>query len=62
MKKSILDSFKKNPDGSWTSIEPVSVLDADGTEIKVSQGINFSRGSLLIGMDWSKWLDKQSLP
>jgi len=61
MSKSILDSFEKNADGSWTSIEPVSVLDSDGTEIQVSEGINFSRGSLLIGTDWSRWLDKQAM-
>lgn len=60
MQKSIVDSFKKNPDGSWTSIKPVSVLDPDGFVVNVSEGITFSRGTLLIGMDWSKWLDKQS--
>ncbi len=62
MEKSIVDSFRKNSDGSWTSIEPVNILDHDGTEIKVSEGIHFSRGTLLKGIDWSKWLDKQCHP
>ncbi|MEE8419337.1 MAG: hypothetical protein V3S02_04415 [Dehalococcoidales bacterium] len=60
MQKSIIDSFEKNPDGSWTSIRPVSVLDSDGVEVNVSEGITFARGTLLMGMDWSKWLDRQS--
>ncbi len=59
MQKAIMDSFRKNPDGSWTSIEPVSILDHDGNDVSVSEGINFSRGTLLMGIDWSKWLDKQ---
>jgi hypothetical protein len=60
MQKPIADSFRKDPDGSWTSIEAVSIPDEDGTEIKVSEGINFSRGTLLMGIDWAKWLDKQN--
>lgn len=59
MTKSITESFRKNPDGSWTSIEPFVVVDADGTEIRVSEGIHFRRGTLLMGTDWSRYLDKQ---
>ena len=41
MRKSIINSFRKNSDGSCTSTEAVSILDEEGTEVKVSEGITF---------------------
>ena len=59
MQKQLIESFAKNDDGSWISTEPFTVVDTDGTEIRVSEGIVFRRGTLLMGIDWSRWLDTQ---
>lgn len=61
MQKSIKDAFKKNNDGVWTCIEAISITDFDGDEIKVSQGTIMYRGTLLMGMDFPRWLDKQCI-
>ncbi len=59
MQNSLCNAFEKKPDGSWVSIKAISILDDDGDEIKVSEGIVFSKGTLLMSIDWAKWLNEQ---
>ncbi len=58
MDKSVCGAFSKSPDGSWTSIKPISILDDDGYEVKLSQGIVFTQGMLLMGRSWVNWLNE----
>ncbi len=60
MDKSVCGAFSRNPDGSWTSNRPVSIMDDDGYEVKISQGIVFTKGMLLMGRSWVNWLEEHS--
>ena len=61
MDKSVCDAFSKNSDGSWTSIRPVNIINDDGYEVKISQGIVFTKGMLLVGRSWLNWLNEHSV-
>lgn len=43
------DAFKKNPDGSWTSVKSccISIMTPSYREIKLSAGMTFRRGKPL---------------
>jgi len=53
----ICQAFRKNSDGSWTSIASVSIQRAEGS-IQVGPNMNFRQGAELMGLDLATWLDE----
>ncbi len=51
------EAFKKNPDGSWTCIKPVTIKGVIG-EIQIGVGKTFTRGMQYMGVDLAELLDK----
>ncbi len=51
------DAFKKNPDGSWSSIKPVTISGPTGGSIKIGSGITFRKGVQFMGVDLAALLD-----
>lgn len=44
------DAFKKNPDGSWSTIKPITIK-SDMGEVKLSAGQTFRQGVLFMNLD-----------
>ena len=53
----ICSAFRRNPDGSWTSIGSVSIKGPSG-QVQVGTGMTFNRGVLFLGLDIAAWLDQ----
>ena len=58
-KQQLLDCFKKNPDGSWTSIK-ATPLKVKNRTIAISEGITFNKGEPFMLVDVAEYLDEQS--
>ena len=58
MQESPCSAFKKNPNGSWTCIKPVTISKPDGGQVSLSPGITITRGVSFMGLDVAKWLDE----
>jgi len=52
----VCSQFRKNPDGSWTSIDAVFIEGPNG-KINVGPGMTFRQGALFLGLDLAAWLD-----
>lgn len=52
------DAFKKNPDGSWKCIKPVTIENPKSGKIQLGVGLSFTRGVQFMGVDIAKWLDE----
>lgn len=50
-------AFKRNDDGSWTCVRPVT-LDGPNGRMQVSEGTTYRRGALFMGVELAKWLDQ----
>ena len=57
MEESVCDAFKKNPDGSWTSIK-AAALKVENRTIVISEGITFNKGEPFMFLDVAEWLDE----
>jgi hypothetical protein len=53
----LLECFKREEDGSWTSTQPLSMTAGTGMRLGVSAGRNFKPGDLFFGMDLVAELD-----
>ena len=51
------EAFKKNPNGSWTCIKPVTIKGPKG-EIGIGVGMTFTRGVSFMGINLAELLDK----
>lgn len=58
MQESPCNAFKKNPNGSWTCIRPVTLFKPAGGSISLSPGITFKKGVVFMGLKVAKWLDE----
>ncbi len=58
MQQSPCDAFRKNPNGSWTSIKSVTISKPGGGAIKISPRMTFDKGVFYRGVDLAKWLDE----
>jgi hypothetical protein len=47
----LLECFKREEDGSWTSTQPLSMTAGTGMRLGFSAGRNFQPGELFFGMD-----------
>lgn len=56
------DSFRRNPDGSWTSIKAVFLFNPAGGEIFLPSGMTFRKGKgvAFIGFDLAGYLEQDS--
>jgi len=54
----LCDSFRKNPDGSWTCIKPAAIMKPDGGVVELSPGITFRKGVAFMGVDVAGLLDE----
>jgi hypothetical protein len=52
-----LSHFRRNPDGSWTCVEPATFEGPNGP-IRVPEGRTFAIGSRFMGTDLAAWLDE----
>ncbi len=57
-KHSILNNFKKNPDGTWTSIRATPLKFKNRT-IAIGEGITFVKGEPFMFIDVAEYLDQQ---
>jgi hypothetical protein len=57
MATDICSAFRKNADGSWTCIKPVTLQGPNG-KVGIGAGASFARGSLFMGLDVAAWLDQ----
>jgi len=55
----VLNSFKKNPDGTWTAVKPTS-LKVGNRVMAISEGMTFTRGEPFMFVDVAEWLEEQS--
>lgn len=55
----ILDRFKKNPDGTWTSIK-AAPLKVKNRTITIGEGMTFTKGEPFMFIDVAEYLDEQS--
>jgi hypothetical protein len=54
-----INSFQRNPDGSWTCIAAATLNGPNG-RIQVPAGKTIERGTLFMGVDLAEWLDNHS--
>jgi hypothetical protein len=52
------EAFQKNPDGSWTSIQAVTINGPQG-EVQIMPIMTFFPGEPYNGVDVATWLDQQ---
>ncbi len=57
-----LDSFKRNPDGSWISVKAVFLYNAAGEEIFLPSDMTFRKGKgvRFMGFDLAEYLEQHS--
>ncbi|MFH0976162.1 MAG: hypothetical protein V1874_10310 [Spirochaetota bacterium] len=55
-----IKEFKKNPDGSWVSIDNIDINTRSNKVIRIAPGNIFKQGVLRWGMDIAKTLDEIS--
>ena len=51
------EPFKKNPDGSWSSVQPADIRTARG-DIRIPPGMVFLKNRPLWGVDVAAYLDE----
>jgi hypothetical protein len=54
--QSICSAFRRNPNGSWTSIQSVTIQGPNGA-IQIGPGMTSTRGVAFMGLDLAAWLD-----
>ena len=54
--QAICSAFQKNPDRSWTCIEPVKI-DVPGVEMNIKAGQTFKLGEKFQDVDMAQWLN-----
>ena len=54
-----INSFERNPDGSWTCIAPATI-DGPNGRIQVPAGKRIERGAPFMGVDLAEWLDQRT--
>ena len=60
MTNDLCSAFRKNPDGSWTSVRSVAINSPTGN-IQIGTGVTFTRGVLWSGIDLAAYLDQNCL-
>lgn len=58
MEDDVCAAFKRNPNGSWSCIEAVTIESGSG-KIQIGPGMYFSRGVKFMGVDLAAWLDEK---
>lgn len=53
----LLRSFRKNPDGSWSCVKPVSI-EGPGGSVGLGPGASFTRGAAFMGLNLAAMLDE----
>jgi len=54
----ICTAFRKDPDGMWTPLQPVTLRSANGGAIPISPGMSFRSGVPFMGLDIASELNK----
>lgn len=55
-----LDAFKKNPDGSWSAVKPITITSPTGEAEQIGPGMSFTKGVLFMGIDLAALLDEKA--
>lgn len=58
-KGEFLNRFQRQPDGAWCCTKPIKV-DGPSGPFTIRQGVVFSPGALLLGLDVAKELDRMA--
>ena len=56
MADSACNAFRRNPDGSWTCLRPVTIKGPHG-EVSIGPGASFQPGTQMMGLDVGAWLN-----
>ena len=56
----VCDSFRRNPNGSWTSVAAVTIQGPAG-QVQIGPGMTFTRGVIFMGLDLAAWLDENCI-
>ena len=59
METTPLDAFRRNPDGSWTSLKPTAIK-TETKLIQIPQGMTFRKGEEYLFVDVAQWLEEHS--
>ena len=51
------DAFRRNANGTWTSVRAVTISREGGGQIQIGAGVTFSRGVLWMGVNLAALLD-----
>ncbi len=57
--KDVMESFKKDEEGTWLCLEGCSI-DINDKEVVFTEGQSFSKGDPFMGIDVAEWLDEKS--
>lgn len=57
MMMNVCGAFQKNADGSWTSLEGVT-LNAPGGDVQIAPVMTFVPGEPFMGLDIGTWLEQ----
>jgi hypothetical protein len=57
--KSPVDAFRKDADGNWHCVQGCSI-GIENKEIVFTEGMSFTRGIPLMGVDVAEWLDEHT--
>jgi hypothetical protein len=58
-KGEFLNRFQRQPDGAWCCAKTIKI-DGPSGPFTIRQGVNFSPGALLLGLDLAKELDRMA--
>lgn len=57
MNNDICNAFRKNSDGSWSSIASVTINGPNG-QIQINAGMTFTHAVQFMGVNLAAWLDQ----
>jgi len=58
MADDVCSAFRRNANGSWTSVKGVTISNNSGGTIQIGPGMTFTRGVSFMGIDLATWLDQ----
>ena len=57
--QAVLDNFRRNPDGTWTCIQPTPIK-VGKRVLAISKDMTFTKGVPYLVVDVAGWLEEQS--
>jgi len=51
--------FQRNPDGSWSPVRQMTILNDNGGRVSMVPGVTFKEGTKFVGVDYGAILNRQ---